>query len=93
MLSDMRDAGNKDLVLTILLATKTQTPREVLPWSGSALMLWEFRPGEDPSGQIQEGFLEEEAFSWALKKEANEDRSSRKRVLQEGGPMQMKPQR
>lgn len=44
-------------------------------------MLCVFRPGEDPSGWIQEGFLEEEAFSRALKKEAK-DRSRRKRELQ-----------
>lgn len=44
-------------------------------------MWWEFRPEGDPRGQIQEGFLEEEAFSWALKKEANEGRSGGKRVL------------
>lgn len=53
-------------------------PHEALLWGGSALM---FRPGGDPSGWIQEGFLEEEASSQALKKEANEGRSGGKRVL------------
>lgn len=36
-------------------------------------MLREVR-AEDQSGWIQEGFLEEEAFGWALKKQANEGR-------------------
>lgn len=57
-------------------------PEGVLPgWGGSALVLWVLRPGEDPRGRIQEGSLEEEAFSWALKKEASEGRSGGKRVL------------
>lgn len=74
----MRDTGSEDSpFLTFLLATKTD-PHEVLPWGGSALVL----SGEDPSGWIQEGFLEEEAFSRALKKEAKKDRSHRKRELQ-----------
>lgn len=77
----MRDTGSEDSpFLTFLLATKTD-PHEVLPWGGSALVLCMFRPGEDPSGWIQEGFLEEEAFSQALKKEAK-NRSHRKRELQ-----------
>lgn len=82
MSGDTRDAGIKTYSLSYHPAGHQDTdPREVLPWSGSALMLWEFRPGEDPSRQTQEGFLEEEACSWALKKEANEDRSTRRRVL------------
>lgn len=78
----MRDTGSEDSpFLTFLLATKTD-PHEVLPWDGSALVLCTFRQGEDPSGWIQEGFLEEEALSRALKKEAKKDRSRRKRELQ-----------